>query len=142
MPTAPSDPAIYKLEPEHLPKVWSFLEKHLQSVVDRSHGDWTLEAIFNAMGNGALQLWMVWDGNEAKAVVGTELATTETDHKICTMRFCAGDDSPRWLHLLDIIEDWARHQGCRRMEAVARKGWAKRLADYKMTHVHLMKDLG
>ena len=61
--------------------------------------------------------------------------------KLCTIKFWTGENSLEWLHLMEDLEAWAKHEGCTRIIGVMRKGWAKRLPDYRMTHVYLEKDL-
>ncbi|CAN0493160.1 unnamed protein product, partial [Phaeothamnion confervicola] len=54
---------------------------------------------------------------------------------------CVGEHRAKWVHLISEIQDWSRSQGCVAMEIVARKGWAKALPDFQMTHVILESDL-
>ncbi len=41
----------------------------------------------------------------------------------------------------DKVIPWARQQGCRRMELVGRKGWARRLRDYEEVATVLAKEI-
>jgi hypothetical protein len=43
------------------------------------------------------------------------------------------------LGYLDELERYATAQGCNGMRIYGRKGWARKLPDYKMTHVLLEK---
>ena len=93
---------------------------------------------------GAWHLWIVWEGGEAgsvRAVIGTELYRDVSGMKCCTIRFATGHGASRWTHLLGRIEDWARQEGCVKLDMIARKGWAKHLPEYALTHVFLEKDL-
>ena len=89
---------------------------------------------------GEWQLWLVWDGTP-RAIVGTELYVEMTGLKCCMIRFCTGGGAAEWSHLLGKIEAWARDEGCTYLDMLARKGWAKHLPDYKLTHVELQKEL-
>ena len=41
----------------------------------------------------------------------------------------------------DRLIPWARQQGCRRIELVGRKGWARRLKDYQEVAVTMAKEI-
>jgi hypothetical protein len=121
--------------------VWSQVEPFVGSIIERAGGRLTLESLVDELTRSALQLWLVWDGEKVLAVVGTEVGIASSGMKVCTVRFATGDHSQVWLHLLDEIEAWAAQSGCTKMEMWARKGWQRRLPDYRMTHVMLEKDL-
>lgn len=89
---------------------------------------------------GDWQLWVVWDGT-VRAIVITELYKDVSGMKCCMIRVCTGNGAKDWSHLIGFIEDWARGQGCERLDMLARKGWAKRLPDYHLTHIMLEKVL-
>lgn len=112
----------------------------LEGVAERSRGRWSVAGMLDRFVRGDWQLWLVWDGRP-RAVVATELYLEMTGMKCGMIRFCTGSGAPEWSHLLSRIEDWAREEGCERLDMLARKGWAKHLPDYKMTHVELEKDL-
>ena len=122
------------------PDAWPALAPLAQSVIDRSGGRISEGTLFQSVLEGSQHIWTVWDGNEIRALVGAEVGFAPTGLKICTVNFATGRDSHEWLHLLDEIETWAREIGCGKMEMWARKGWARKLPDYRMTHVLLEKD--
>lgn len=113
----------------------------LDGVAERSGGRWSVSGILSRFANAEWQLWMVWDGEQPRAVVGTELYLEMTGLKCCMVRFCAGHGAADWSHLLDRIEAFAKAEGCAYLDMLARKGWAKHLPDYKLTHIELCKDL-
>lgn len=122
-------------------QAWPAIADHIPGIVDRSGGRVSARTLIKEVADGILHVWTVWDGQSVRAVVGAEVGHAPTGLKICTVNFAAGRDSHEWLHLLSEIEDWARQIGCNKVEMWARKGWARKLPAYRMTHVLLEKDL-
>lgn len=87
--------------------------------------------------NKRRQLWVAMKGEPIAAVL-----TTVSDDLLQTLvvTHAAGKNMRDWLHLWQVIEDWAKQIGCKRIEAVARPGW-ERFLDMKKTHVVLEKRL-
>ena len=112
----------------------------MESVAERSKGKFSVPGILEAIACQRWQLWIVWDGS-VRAIVATELYRSPSNMKCCTIHFATGREAAGWTHHLDEIEVWAREEGCARIELIARKGWAKHLPAYKMSHVFLEKDL-
>jgi hypothetical protein len=112
----------------------------MESIVERSNGRYSVPGMLERFARGDWILWIVWDG-AVRAIVGTELYRDISGIKCCMIRFATGREAATWTHLLDEIETWARDEGCQRLDMIARKGWAKHLPDYKMSHVFLEKDL-
>jgi len=115
----------------------------LQEVVDRSRGRWSVAGMIDKLARDDWQLWVVWSQGEQeiKAVLATELSVEMTGMKIAQIKFCVGEGSNSWLHLLNELEAWAVREGAEKLDVIARKGWARKLQDFKMTHVLLEKDI-
>jgi len=107
-----------------------------ERVVERSNGEFSIEGIAEKLITGAWQLWVVFDG-EYRAVLATEI----TKEGIARIHFATGKGADRWKHLIDDIKAWAKNQGCHRLHMLARKGWARHLPEFKVTHVLLETDL-
>lgn len=133
-------PDLVQIPPNAIVDVFPMVRDWLNGLADRSGGRWSVSGLLQKFVNGEWQLWIVWDG-KPRAIVGTELYLEMTGMKCCMIRFCTGSGAPEWQHLLSKIEDWARSEGCSYVDMLARKGWAKHLPDYKLTHVELEKDL-
>ncbi|MGB1214835.1 MAG: hypothetical protein ACPG4X_15825 [Pikeienuella sp.] len=87
------------------------------------------------------QLWIAVSKGEVKAVLLTSISDDRL--KTCMVTHCAGENARAWLHLFNVIEEWARAEGCKRIEATTRPGWEKLLGRFDMakTHVVLEKRL-
>lgn len=136
----PEAPTLNLIPAENIDSVLPLIADKLRSICERSRGLIDFQATVDAFRSGNLQLWIVWDGS-VMAVGATELQVMATGLKVCTIRFLTGENSLDWLHTLADLEAWAKHNGCHRVAGYMRKGWAKRLSDYKMSHVYLEKEL-
>lgn len=140
-PETQTDCELVYIPPHLFQQAYPAFKHLLPSVIERSGGRIDIPTLVDSVARNETHIFTVWDGNEVLALIGCDVGHVPTGLKICTIRFTAGHDSGRWLHLLDEIEDWARKIGCGRFEMLARKGWARKLRDYKMTHVVLEKEL-
>lgn len=124
-----------------VPKVLRLVMPQVQSVVERSHGALSVEGVIGAWASGKWQMWVIDTPDAIKAVMATEIHIQNSGRKACSIHFLTGDDSTTWLHLVDELEDFARAQGCGVLDGLMRKGWAKKLPDFHMSHVFLEKEL-
>ncbi len=84
------------------------------------------------------QLWVV----EGYAAAVTEIATTY-GQKVCTILLLGGRERELWFgQMLEVIEGWARANGCDRMNVVGRKGWERVGAPYGYKPVATVFDKG
>lgn len=86
------------------------------------------------------QLWIVWDGTVRAAVL---TAVSGDNLKTVMVTHCCGEGFDEWIHLVGVIEDWARELGAERFELTARPGWERIMRKFGMrkTHVVLEKRL-
>lgn len=133
-------PALVQIPVDALPKVLPMVIGTLHEVANRSRGNMSVSGMIEQFAKGEWQLWIIWDGT-VKAVLATEIYTNVAKNQVCAVRFATGEDSAQWLCLIDDLENWARFNDCLKLDMTARKGWARKLPDYKMTHVVLEKDL-
>lgn len=139
-PTTSAAVDLVCIPPASVPDVYPMVRRWLEGVAERSGGRWSVPGLLERFVRGEWQLWLVWDGTP-RAIVGTELYLEMTGLKCCMVRFCTGGGAAEWSHLLGKIESWARDEGCTYLDMLARKGWARHLPDYKLTHVELQKEL-
>ncbi len=113
------------------------VEPHLQSMADGSGGRFLRGDIERAILVRDYQLWPLLDDGECVAAVVTEIAGYP---RLRALRLigCAGRDRDAWLGLHRHIVRWARDQGCERMEALCRPGWARALAPLGYRTRHLL----
>jgi hypothetical protein len=139
-PVVRTEPTLRLVPREMIGHVLHIVAESLISVAERSRGEFDAKVMIERFQRGEWQLWVIWDGS-LKATLGTELHLNDTGHKQCSVRFCTGSNIDGWGHLISDLETWAKREGCQRLNMWARKGWAKKLPAYKLTHVLLERDL-
>lgn len=135
-----ADTTLYRLEPEQIDAFWDVVEEPIAQALERD-GLYGPEHVREWLAKGLMHLWIAGDAD--KGVVGLALVE-ELQHpreKVVKFWLCTGHDRKRWLFHMKQIETWAKERGCTRSIADARKGWAKELSDYRLTHVVLEKRL-
>jgi len=131
-----------------LDKVWSLVEKDIKSALAYSGQLTDSDFVFDTAKEGKFQLWVLWDKNQKKTidkyfgVVVTEIIKRKFG-KVCHIYIMTGRQRTKWQHLINKVEDFAKQEGCKMMELIARPGWQRVLNafDYKRTHVVLEKKI-
>lgn len=87
------------------------------------------------------QCWAVIEDGKVCAVALTRILTG--NYKTCEITHLTGRGLQVWQDAFMEIEDWARHLGCKRIQATARPGYTKigRKYGLKLAHVILEKEL-
>jgi hypothetical protein len=77
------------------------------------------------------------------AIIGAGITSlwNMRDGRVCKMEHCGGGTLKLWLPLGRVIEQYARAEGCVRVLAEARPGWARYAPDYKAVAIVLEKRL-
>lgn len=125
-------------------KVWPHILPFAQMIAGGHHGQSSWrdpEHIYEGIASGKELAWCVINPNgQAQALVlGTMIQFPKM--RILRIHACVGGERKKWLPLLDEIEEYARANGCGQMQIVCRKGWARELDTYRLTHVLLEKTL-
>ncbi len=121
---------------------WPAIAAELERGAGRSQGMMTMASIADGLRHDRLQLWIVLGDDDALIGTGlTQLGFEPSGIKVCTIYLTVGAGMKDETGHLSEIEAWAAHQGCQRVQLWGRKGWARELKSYRMTHVILMKDL-
>lgn len=133
-----ADTTLYLVRPESLDQAWPLAEPWIAKALRRSDCVST-DACRGFIAEGKWHLFMaIGEGCEAVCVAEIQQYPLR---KVLSIYVCTGKDHTRWVKHLDQIEAWAREQGCSRVVAFARKGWAKLLPKYHSTHIILELDL-
>ena len=127
------------VETDNLFYVWPLVSRFLAPALDRGE---TLDMMLTKIYLKEAQLWVTFEHNEPIAAVVTEIHTDDDGSKLCNIWAVGGTGINRWIDFLDMIEDWARENGCQRVIVEkARRGVQRLLKGYKVTHVTLGKEL-
>lgn len=139
---------LVRIPIQELDKVWSLVEKDIKSALAYSSQLTDSDFVFDTAKEGKFQLWVLWDKNQKKTidkyfgVVVTEIIKRKFG-KVCHIYIMTGRQRTKWQHLINKVEDFAKQEGCKMMELIARPGWQRVLNafDYKRTHVVLEKKI-
>jgi len=131
-----------------LDKVWSLVEKDIKSALTYSGQLTDSDYVFETAKEDKFQVWVIWDKKEKQAsdkyfgVVVTEIIKRKHG-KVCHVYIVTGRQMSKWQHLISRVEEFAKDEGCKMMELIARPGWQKVYNNhgYKKTHIVLEKQI-
>jgi hypothetical protein len=86
-------------------------------------------------------LWLALHADAILAAAVTKVTQEEGGARLCTIVACGGRDWPRFGVLIAGLEDYARAEGCARIEICGRPGWQRRLPGYRTVKVVMRKAL-
>lgn len=119
---------------------WPFIREHLWKAYERFPGEITEGAVLQRLVDGRSQLVVVYrDG-----FIGAALTQIEqyAEFDALVVAALGGDDFEAWREELDrVLEKFARFHNCTRIEFHGRRGWEKRLPNYKVYRVMMMRTL-
>lgn len=131
---------LYGIPASQIAEVWAEVCPWIAAACKRNRGKFDEADILAGLLSGEDQLW-IWRSAAAYAVGVTRLSNYPKC-RVCSIRIVTGTNSAEWRdEALPLIEGWAKENGCKAMELVARPGWARRVKGYDMTHVYLEKSL-
>lgn len=137
----PDNYDVMQLDLTQINAVFDHIQPFLETVYERFSDEVNEDVLASEIAADRIQFWVVTNGSIVSAVLGTSLDYLGTGVKVATVRFIVGKHSEKWIHLLEKIEAWAAFEGCKKVRMYARKGWAKRLPDYKMPFVVMEKEI-
>ena len=126
---------------KHLNDVWPLASPLIIEGAKVEDNHYTVDGLKEVLDSEMWQLWIVWDGSDVLCTLMTEVYIDMRGEKVGSIRFISGKNRKEWLGLIDELELQMEKIGVRRLEMLARKGWAKEFPDYKMTRIFLTKDL-
>ena len=127
-----------------VPKLWHMAAKLLEICTSRTHGATTPEAELQHIMASKKQLWLIVDQDtkaDPLAAGITSLQKNEDGSLTANIEFLGGENMKQWFSLKGTFEDWAKAEGCSDIRLWARKGWARHLDDFTITHYMMRKEL-
>jgi hypothetical protein len=120
--------------PQLIDGLWPRIFPHLSKASDYTFGRYEPEDILEFVVSGEAHLWVVFDGEDIIGITVTRF--WEYPRKKCLdMVFIGGDEGFSWKDpMLEILQRWARDNGCEVIESSGRPGFARAFKDdgYKM----------
>lgn len=131
--------AVDGVELDSLAAVWPIVKPMLVPALDR--GETALGLLADLMAEEA-QLWAIYEHGKIIAAVVTEVLEEDDGRRECNIWAAGGTGINRWADYVEMIEDWARENGCRAVVVEkTRPGMQRLLKGYKITHITLGKVL-
>ena len=139
---------LVRIPIEELDKVWSLVEKDIRQALAYSSQLTDSDFVFETAKQGKFQVWVIWDKDQNKTVdkyfgvVVTEIIQRKLG-RVCHIYIATGRQKHKWQHLINEVEKFAKEEGCKMMELIARPGWQRVYNNYgyKRTHVVLEKQI-
>lgn len=127
---------------DEVEKVWP-LAKELVQKACQTNGGFNAEHILEFLKEGTMQLWMAIDENNKVICCCVTEIRQYPNFKVCDLRITTGEQFERWVDYMDNICEWAKSNGCKKMEVFARPGWERILKHkgFKKTHVQIEREL-
>ena len=130
---------------DKIKEVENFVTDSIDKALKFSGNHYNLDDVLKQLYDGTAQLWILW--NEKKktkyqgCIVSKILERPNT--KSLNLFIVTGQDRKLWQDKINILEDYAKQQGCSHLETYARPGWSRILKkhNYKTTHYLLEKKL-
>lgn len=120
--------------------VWPQCIKHVQRVVDRAHGDITLESVKAKLMSGNALLITISKGSEIIAVNTMEVRTMDSGEKIMFIPITGGEGLNEWMpRFLDVAKAIAKDYGCSKLRGMSvRPAWERVLKPHGWKNVHMI----
>ena len=133
-----------KFEAEKVKEVWILVKDLIQKACEYSDGFADAENFKEWLEQGTMQLWVAWD-NEKKKVICVCITEVKQypKYKVCGCKITTGNSFKKWVNFMDYVMEWAKEEGCRKMEIHTRPGWERILKPkgFFKTHVQLERML-
>jgi hypothetical protein len=127
------------VDPAQVAAIWPHVAHLVRRAMERGRMGRFADVQRDVLGANAY-LWLAIAQGDVLAAAVTQV-TQENDHRLCTIVACGGRDFARWGGLIEGLEDYARAEGCARVEIAGRPGWRKRLPGYRLVKVVIRKEL-
>lgn len=131
--------AVSTVRPDQARDYWPHIQPHIERALE--YGWNTSDEVLALIEVAQAQCWLAVDEGKVLGAWVTRIEQSERG-RFCLLWLAGGERLHEWLHLVgEHTEPWAKENGCTQMQMVGRKGWVKRLPDYKWTSIVLRKDL-
>lgn len=132
-----SDNVCTQVPQEDLILVWNKVAPLLEKALDNTYD---IQDILEGLDKKRFQLFISWNQGIESAVV-TEIAVYP-QAKILRYVLAGGSNLENWLdRIQEKIERFAKLNNCTQLEVAGRKGWIKKLKNFKEKAVLLTKEI-
>ena len=125
--------------------VENFVSDSIEKALKFSGNHYNLDDVLKQLYEGKAQLWILWNDKRKTKYQGCIVSKIleRPNTKSLNLFIVTGQDRKLWQDKINILEDYAKQQGCSHLETYARPGWSRILKkhNYKTTHFLLEKKL-
>lgn len=122
---------VYLIPTDRLDEFWPFIVEFMEGAAKYTYGRYAAEDIYELIAGGDHELWVTYENDDT--IIGATVTAVYNYPKTRTlaMIFCGGIRFAEWKDIIiPMLQEYARMNGCDRLESNARKGWAKVLKSY------------
>ncbi len=119
---------------------WPHVKPFLEAAFTQFPGEADETSVLRNLAVGRWVLWVAWDGHP----VGGFITELETYINFGAVRIVAlgGKDFESWRIETDkVLDKFARFHGCSRIEFYGRKGWERRLPNYTVNRIMMVRQV-
>jgi len=126
---------LYPVPLEALERWWPIILPFAEQMASRFPDDWPVNETLRQARGDYLKIWVALDPDTRRiwAAAGTKILIKASGKRVLAIRWLAGKQRHRWLHLLQELENYGRFNGCTEIliEPGSRAGWQKVLPGYR-----------
>lgn len=116
---------------------WEHLRPHFATAAETTEGKVGVDDLLRDAVNNVFQVWAVWDGITAEAVLITRILDYPKLRTL-SLQYCAGRGMQYWFCDMEReLRKYAEANKCASVEIVGRQGWQRVLKSAKQKAIHL-----
>lgn len=124
---------LVQIPTDNVAQAWCLVDEFIAKACER--GEYEKDELQRQCLLGSATLWMIWSGICEAALV----TTTIQKDKTLLIAACGGKGVDGWISLLSELEAWAKKEGKTGIRIYGRRGWARKLPDYRINRIILDK---
>ena len=132
---------VIRVQPADVGKHWKLVLGFLHAAIAWTGGRYVPANVREDLELGRSQLFAVIEDSQLYAAAVTQILIYPGGESLGVL-YLGGVDSDRWGDLLtDALVEFAQERNCQRLELFGRKGWERRLPNWKLIGVWLEKEV-
>lgn len=129
---------------EHINAVWDRVRAFLEPAVAVTNGRYTTYDVYVLLQTSKMSLWVAFDDDGVINGIQVTAITDYPSKRALTSVFTGGIKLRSWREpMMQMLQSWAKDNGCEVIEGYGREGWVKMLQPYgvRITQVAFEKEV-
>ena len=119
---------------------WPHVREHILKAFSRFPGEVSEEKIIQNLSEGLYTLWVAWKDGPIGGLLTQIIEYSEFDS--CRIVALGGKDFEDWREETDRVLDlYCKFHGLKRVEFAGRKGWLRRLKNYELNRIVMVRNV-